>query len=32
VLTPAERELLVVAAHLMECVADVDADVAVPER
>ena len=32
VLTPAERDLLVVAAALMERVADVDAAVAVPER
>jgi DNA-binding MarR family transcriptional regulator len=32
VLTPAERDLLVVAAQLMERVAEVGADVAVPER
>jgi DNA-binding MarR family transcriptional regulator len=31
-LTPAERDLLVVAARLQERLADVDADVAVPER
>lgn len=32
VLTPAERDVLVVAAQLMERLADVDADVAVVER